>query len=286
MYFVGTESVQFSVSLGPFSYSATSAYLQTCSRIHFDILHYFPARSDKQTPTMDFFTQTVDASLWSSRTYEDPEYDGDSVSATASRLPFTATGDICATKQLIVACGSDAIRAVTASTTLPEVGSFGNGDSRVPIYGNNEVTVACADIPASHSVQLVDALFTVIQPAKTMVLTSIARWSLRGRPEPGVFWLRSSSLDKPAADELRAPSFLTGCPAALLTESILSRRELAVATLVKDGSSTCYGDILTLREVLLKAWKNESWLVEVDTFEKDVRQQLKVERASSSAMYM
>lgn len=235
---------------------------------------------------MDFFTQTVDASLWTSRTYEDPEYDGDSASAAASRLPFIATGGITATKHLIVACGADAIRAVGASTTLAEVGSFKSGDLCALVHGNSEVALAYADVPTSHAMQLAEALYTTLKPTKTIILTSTARWSLRGRPEPGIFWLRSSSSDNSASKELPAPSFLTGCPAALLTEAILSGRELAVAMLVKDSSSTCYDDILTLRKVLLSVLDNESWIATPDAFEKDVRQQLKVERASSSAMYM
>lgn len=234
---------------------------------------------------MDFFTQTIDASLWTSRTYEDPEYDGDSVSATSSRLAFTFKGEIGTAKQLIIACGADAIRAVKASVILPKIGLFESGKFTVPVHGNHEVAVVYADVPASHSVQLADELFSVLQPTKCVVLTAVARWSLRGRPEPGVFWLRATSPNS-TSDALRAPSFLTGIAAALLTEAVLTKRELSVATLVKDDSVTCYDDILMLRKVMLKEMCNETWIATTEAFEEEVRQQLKVERASSSAMYM
>jgi len=213
---------------------------------------------------MDFFTQTVDSSLWTSRTFEDPEYDGDTASAAISCVPWTAEfPDVPALDKglecLIIATGSDAIRAIEASVKLNACGSFVSGDTKVSVSvsgNNNKCGVAVVDdtVPDGLAVSLAQTMLSKLKPTRTLILASCAQWSLRGRPNPGIVWMCTPSAtakyteDKP---RLAAPSFLTGGVAAFVAEGELSQRNLSAAILVKEGISACYNDIKALRNTAL-----------------------------------
>lgn len=252
---------------------------------------------------MDFFTQTVDSSLWTSRTFEDPEYDGDTAAADVSRVAWTA--EITGThllngglNGLVIATGADAARAVEASVKLDgTLGSFSSGDTKVAVSSSkNGVAIAVVDVDDALAVSLAQIMLSTLQPKRTLVLSSCAQWSLRGRPEPGkVVWMTTpSATAKYSADKpkLSAPSFLTGNVAAFVAEGELSQREVSTAVLVKEGISACYGDLKLLRDTALEFVSSVGGSkVGVDIlpeaeFEAGVRKQLKTQRASDHSMYM
>ncbi len=132
---------------------------------------------------MEFFTQTVDASLWSSRTFEDPEYDEDESAAALGRASISSSLEISpeSVSTLIVACGHDANLVLNAATAFHPAGSFKAEGLNVPVSSLGDVACINVDVADSRAAQLASIALSVFRPRRTLVLTSIARWACRGR---------------------------------------------------------------------------------------------------------
>lgn len=239
---------------------------------------------------MDLFTKTVDASLWSSRTYEDPEYDADQSAAETGRREFIPSDGLSTQRvsTLIVACGKDAIRALRASANLSEPGSFNSDDVNVPAAVSGDVAAVYVDVPSSRAAALASSVFSTFRPKKTLVLCSVARWACRGRPHPGIAWIHSSMPAPKVCAAFEAPSFLEGASAAFVSEAALGGHPLAAAVLVKEGKDACYADLLSLYESTSRFVGDGAaeCAVPEKQFEELVRKGLRAERATESAMYM
>lgn len=239
---------------------------------------------------MDLFTRTVDASLWTSRTFEDPEYDADQSAAATARNEFNASLElpISTISTLIVACGQDAIRVLRAMSDFPIAGFFKSDDLSVPVVAAGEIAAVYADVPDSRAAMLASSVLSTLSPKRTLVLCSIPRWSCRGRPHPGLAWIHNCADTHINGASFSAPSFVEGSVAAFIAEATIHSHALSAAILVKEGKTACFGELLLLYNavVLHEFNKKSSWITPEARFREVVNKDLKAERATESAMYM
>lgn len=239
---------------------------------------------------MDFFTRAVDASLWSSRTFEDPEYDEDKKAAVLAQAPISPPKEILSGQvaTLVVACGHEASLVLKAALKLASAGSFSADSLDVPFSCSNDIASISVEVDDNRASQLATSALTSLKPKKTLVISSAARWACRGRPNPGILWMHSATASAKGGDPLTPPSFLEGAPAAFVAEADLEGHALSAATMVKEDISATYGDLLSLYRTLLEFLNapGADWVASETEFEKQVRANLKAERASGSAMFM
>mmetsp|Transcript_3863 Transcript_3863/g.11533 ORF Transcript_3863/g.11533 Transcript_3863/m.11533 type:complete len:245 (+) Transcript_3863:102-836(+) len=185
---------------------------------------------------MDLFTQMVDSTLWSSRAYDDGEYEADAAAAELSGSTFEFSGNRDAAERLrtMLVCteGSPSLFARAALNLGEAIGELSSKSVEpIRVYQVGEVAVVAlkSGIASERSYQLASALFGSLSAEKIVVVTSLPAWRVQADTElSDMFYLATTKqptgeLPKLAkAGKLPAPSLLEGLPAAILNEAQLT----------------------------------------------------------------
>ena len=240
---------------------------------------------------MNFFTQTVDATLWSSRAYDDPEYDEDEVAAESSRSEMTLNLSVARSEPLllIAACGPAARSVLSVALKLNEIGSVCTRDVTVPLLGTSGIVCVCPEIDDMYAKELSRTLYRKLSPSRTLVLTTVQKARCRGAISQGFYYLQTSK--EPNTDGrniLPAPSFVDGVPAALLIEAEKAKQKLVVSIHVTDELSQSYADMFKMYSEIeqFAGTRRPNWLASRSEFEAAAKARLRSARTVSSAMYM
>lgn len=198
--------------------------------------------SAKRAPTrlaMNFFTQTVDASLWASRTFEDPAYDDDDAACAvgASAVTVDVSDDGAVGAVLVLGVGAAGVAAVEA--VWPDgavMGTVrGEGVREVEVRAGEGLVYACVGegaVPEGREIAWAGAVSDALRPRAVVIVCGIPQWRYKGDaaefeelPGSRVRVLSTSAVDAEAVNGLgsvlEAPSFVTGCEAAIVTEAEL-----------------------------------------------------------------
>lgn len=256
---------------------------------------------------MNFFTQTVDATLWASRTYEDAEYDTDAVSAEEGRKGVTVTlnSDTPSINKLFVVTGkhSQALlehafteTSLIGSITLPageKVSIHAIGSCAVETPVHHAFVVVHAEIPAHLHASFAQEIVKSLSPKAVIALCIASSRTLLGSND--------SESDSPATRALHAstgkgyfredlvlltpPAFLSGAAAAVLAECEMCTVPASVVVRVIQAEPTV-ADLMELYDVVMKAVGKSDGLRETSDFEKGVRIVLQNEASSRAMMYI
>lgn len=192
---------------------------------------------------MDFFTESVDAALWTSRTYDDPTYEADASAAAESRAPIevqwhnaasnTSESHPALPTHIIVSSSSAADAAVDALcppedrspiATLSGAGVPSRTLSRCEDVGGilrGCATVSCSGVSAERGYMWACALREAVSSeAQIVVVTSVPCGRLRGsgKERKGVRVLASENVTMEGLLKLAEPDFVEGCEAAVVAE--------------------------------------------------------------------
>eukprot|EP00188_Purpureofilum_apyrenoidigerum_P001752 Plantae.Rhodophyta-Purpureofilum_apyrenoidigerum.ctg19964.p1 GENE.Plantae.Rhodophyta-Purpureofilum_apyrenoidigerum.ctg19964~~Plantae.Rhodophyta-Purpureofilum_apyrenoidigerum.ctg19964.p1 ORF type:complete len:245 (-),score=43.30 Plantae.Rhodophyta-Purpureofilum_apyrenoidigerum.ctg19964:698-1432(-) len=198
---------------------------------------------------MEHFTQMVDATLWSSRAYDDGEYEADALAGELSASKFEFSGDAKAAAKLttLLVCteGSPCLFARAALDLGVAIGELSSTlMERIEIYraGDAAVVALESNVASERSYQLSLALFELLPVEKVVVATSLPAWRVQAQTElSDLFFLATSRQptdnisELARAGKLPAPSLLEGLAAAVLTEAQLSGKSGAVLIGVDDS---------------------------------------------------
>lgn len=184
---------------------------------------------------MEFFTQTVDSSLWVSRAFDDEAYDDDEAAAELGALPFdlefcgdqkghlTVDGVLVCT---VGAASAFATAAVTKGDPVAVLKSKEAKDIRVHFVEKTAVLALKEEIAPHRAYQLARAIFTHLKPKKVVVLTALPAWKLNVEDDTSeLFCLMTTKQDKTLvsnvarAGVLPTPGMLDGVAAAVLNEA-------------------------------------------------------------------
>jgi len=181
---------------------------------------------------MDYFTQTVDSSMWASRAFDDEGYEGEESLGELCGRPFVLEGvkanldDV----QGLLLCTAGA-PAAFADTVVPHTGALGTYKSggvdevALKMSGNCAIIKFDKPLASERAFQLSKAIFDTLKPRRVLVLTAMPSWRAQVADDPEVlYFLKSSSHDlssiEPVAKGgvLPAPTLLEGIAAAVLNE--------------------------------------------------------------------
>mmetsp|Transcript_40322 Transcript_40322/g.160172 ORF Transcript_40322/g.160172 Transcript_40322/m.160172 type:complete len:245 (-) Transcript_40322:127-861(-) len=181
---------------------------------------------------MDYFTQTVDSSLWASRAFDDEGYEGEESLGELCGMPFELEGvkgtldDV----DRLLLC-TDGAPSAFADAVIPPSGVLGTYKSEgvdsvaLRMSGNCAVIKFDKSLPPERAFQLSKAIFDTLKPQKVLVLTAMPSWRAQVPDDPELlYFLKSSSHDLSSIEPLAkggvlpAPTLLEGIGAAVLNE--------------------------------------------------------------------
>lgn len=180
---------------------------------------------------MDFFTESVDAALWTSRTYDDPSYDDDASAAAESRSPITVESHErrASPCHLIVSVGAAADATLGAlaptDTTMPLATLSGAGvPERTLHLCTHGPLQGCAWLSATgllddRAASWAYSVLGAVGGAPVVVATSAPRACVRGGREAGVRALATKDVTVIGVTPLSEPDFVAGAAAAVVAEA-------------------------------------------------------------------
>lgn len=241
---------------------------------------------------MNFFTHTVDASLWSSRTYEDPEYDDDPKSAEAGRATLSIHLSIPQAKcSTLIVAPHNVINMLKASVHLLKIGELSGPGVNIPIRGENDIVCICGKVDEIHHREVARVALCELQPERTLVIDARQKWMCRGAVETGVKYLYSSkeaSERGAMRDLLQSPSFVDGIVAAFLEEAQYQQRRVVAAVAIVEEIVHTNADMRALYDALIAFVGRPvpDCIASAAEFDAAMRKSLKAAETTRNAMYL
>lgn len=207
---------------------------------------------------MDLFTRSVDASLQTSRSYDDPLHIYNPDAASLSRTPFEITPSVPAVSLIIVSLTpistSSILSIQTSSTAKSHL--ISSSDERI------DLSVLSSPFPSTlflsprvsddRATALATALLSI--PSQLiLVLTSHARFGPWARMN-GVRTLATSAFPDLEEKRVEEPAILGGVEAAILAEAEMDGRK-AVCVVGEEGGVE---EVRDLQKVWMRIWNGMS----------------------------
>lgn len=214
---------------------------------------------------MDFFTESVDAALWSSRTFEDPSYDDDPTAAAESRAPVSVErhADQQAPSHLIVSASGaadavlDGLAPPSLRTPFATLSGAGLSERSIELCTDGPLQ-SCAVLRASgisddRAVLWAAAAVGAVGDAKIVVATCTPRAQIQGGNEAGVRMLAASPVEMQGVPELQEPNFVAGAAAAVLAEVAWEGMEAVCLIGVTERANYEVDEVIALADATCKA---------------------------------
>lgn len=214
---------------------------------------------------MNFFTESVDAALWSSRTFDDPSYDDDPTAAAESRAPVSVEQhvDQLAPPHLIISASSAADAALEAicpaSTRTPLATLSGAGVPPRTIHlATGGPLDGCAVLRATgvsddRAANWASAALKAVGNPKIVVATSTPRAQMHGQNEVGVRVLATRPVEMEGLSALLEPNFVAGAAAAVVTEATWGDGEAVCLVSVTERANFELDEVLALADATCQA---------------------------------
>jgi hypothetical protein len=194
---------------------------------------------------MNLFTQTVDASLWTSRAFDDASHDASALPARPAPSVTFLTGSAPPSVSTLILLSSPASTALLAAHYPPTASPQSIGDidgapilalpslSSSPVLAVTSSTTSVVD---EFAVAWASALYKALRPSRVVVLATIPLYSFGEEPQTGVnpvlAVLGATPVPSVPCAPMVGPALLDGAAAALICEA-----EMAFA-----GSACAYVD--------------------------------------------